>query len=502
MQEQHSRVNFKKLVRDLADMYGDATFDVVVTELVANALDAKARTINLDWDSNNRILVLEDDGSGMDPRAFEQYHDFAAELKTRGDGIGFAGMGAKISFNIANRVITETRCDGIASASDWSWDVRGALRWNHVDSDRLRTDGTRVEVHFRQDEDLRDVDAEYIARVLTRHYWPLFTTDFLRAYETGGIYPIRPRFRINKSPIEDESLSDQAHLKTVQPLKLRLGNRPIGWGALGVSELDGPLGDGAYGVLLCTYGKAIKTELFGLSTGLLGSRLFGIVEIPELVHYLTTNKSDLRGGPGRSRGLNSLLNPIREELRQFLAQHGIAVVEPHRNQLSAKLERELTRMVRSLPELQNFDGLLRQSRRLRKDTSGTTLTSPETSRANGTETSDNDINGSSAPSSGGTSRREDEQGKTPAKRQRTRRNQGPRVAFEDHPDRSETAWLDSDTVIINSGHTAYRKRVNQDQARLTYCMFAIGVALDKADLIEPDQGISYVDKFIGAWGQS
>ena len=502
MQEQHSRVNFRKLVRDLADMYGDATFDVVVTELVANALDAKAGEIRLGWNSDNRVLIVEDNGNGMDRETFEQYHDFATELKARGEGIGFAGMGAKISFNIANRVITETRCNGMARASDWRWHESGSLRWSRMDSDRLQTDGTRVEVHFRQDEDLRDVDDEYIVAVLRRHYWPLFTTDFLRAYETAGIYPTRPRFRVNDSPIGDQSLSDQAHLKKLQRLELRLGNRGIGWGALGISERDGPIGDGAYGVLLCTYGKAIKTELFGLSTGLLGAKLFGIVEIPELIHYLTTNKSDLRGGPGRSRGLNRLLNPVREELRNFLAQHGIAVVEQHRNQLSAKLERELIRMVKSLPELQDFDGLLRRSQRLRKDASGTTLTSPETERTKDTETSKNDSTDPSATGSGGTSRRADEQGSTPAKRQRTRNNQGPRVAFEDHPDRGETAWLDSDTVIINSAHTAYRKRVNQDQARLTYCMFAIGVALDKSDLIEPDQGISYVDKFIGAWGQS
>ncbi len=155
-------------------MYGDATFDVVVTELVANALDAKAGEICLGWNIDNRVLIVEDNGNGMDRETFEQYHDFATELKTRGEGIGFAGMGAKISFNIANRVITETRCDGMARASDWRWHESGSLRWNRMDSDPLKTDGTRVTVHFRQDEDLRDVDAEYIVTVLRRHYWPLF----------------------------------------------------------------------------------------------------------------------------------------------------------------------------------------------------------------------------------------------------------------------------------------------------------------------------------------
>ena len=67
-------------------------------------------------------------------------------------------------------------------------------------------------------------------------------------------------------------------------------------------------------------------------------------------------------------------------------------------------------------------------------------------------------------------------------------------------------WNDGITGLIrlarNSGHVAYRNRTTQDQARLTYCMFAIGVALDKADLVQSDDGVSYVDKFISAWGQS
>ena len=502
MQERHSKVNFRKLVRDLADMYGDATFDVVVAELVANALDAKAGEIRVDWDSYGRILVVEDDGNGMDREAFEQYHDFAAELKTRGQGIGFAGMGAKVSFNIANRVVTETRCDGTAIGSDWRWHDSGSLRWNRIDSNGLKADGTRVAVHFGQDKGLQHVDADYIVEVLKRHYWPLFTTDFLRAYETVGIYPTRPRFWVNDSPVREQSLSDQAHLKKLHRIELARGNDGIGWGALGISERDGPLGDGAYGVLLCTYGKAIKTELFGLSTGLLGAKLFGIVEVPDLIHYLTTNKSDLRGGPGRSQGLHRLLNPVREELKRFLAQHGVAVVEPHRNQLSAKLERELTRMVKSLPELQNFDGLLSRSKRLRKDDAGTTLTSRDTRRAGEAETVKASDSDQRTTTSGGASRQADMQGKTRAKNRRSRTNQGPRVAFEEHPDRGETAWVDSNTVIVNSGHRAYTQRINQDQARLTYCMFAIGVALDKADLVDSDEDVSYVDKFIGAWGQS
>ena len=106
-----SSVNFQNLIRDLADMYPQEVDEVVVVELIANSLDARANRISIDYDPSSNVLVVIDNGQGMDADQFAQYHDFAAGLKTRGTGIGFAGVGAKISFNAADRVITEN-CRG------------------------------------------------------------------------------------------------------------------------------------------------------------------------------------------------------------------------------------------------------------------------------------------------------------------------------------------------------------------------------------------------------
>ena len=272
----------------------------------------------------------------------------------------------------------------------------------------------------------------------------------MRSYVASGLYPNLPQFKVNDSPVPTEDLRTMAELNHAEDLIVRSSARGIGWGAIGVSERDGPLGDGAYGVLLCTHGKVIKSELFGLSTGSLGAKLFGIVEIPGLIEYLTTNKSDLKGKPGKPQGLNLMLDPVRRELRKYLTQQGIAMAEQHRNRLTAKLERELTKMVGHLPELQDFDGLLRRSQRLRKTQNGDTPTS-EIAPPDQTDQTENVNNGDEDNSRGGSSREPDDKGTTRAKAHRSRRNQGPRVAFEEHPDRDETAWLDSNTVIINSG---------------------------------------------------
>ena len=498
MQENRSKVNFRKLVRDLADMYQDHTFDIVLTELVANALDAGAGKIAVSWDEPHRVLVVADDGTGMDADAFEQYHDFAAELKTRGDGIGFAGVGAKISFNIADRVITETRRNGVGVASDWRWDDDGGLSWHHIPATRLNSDGTRVEVRFGNSDSLPDVDRGYLVAALKCHYLPLFVSDFIKAYGDIRLYANRPSFTVNAVPETAENLSDAVALTERLNFKFKGG-----WGAIGISERDCPAGNDAYGVLLCTHGKVIKSELFGQSSGMLGAKLFGIVEIPGLIQYLTTNKADLKGGPGaRGKGLKDLLAPVREELKKFLARHGVAVAEPQRNRMTERLERELSRMVKQLPELQDFDGLLRKSRALRKSDDGDILTSEVKPRNcdNNTKEQRSDSTGNSS-GGGGSSRQADPDGKTRARTPRSRRNQGPRVAFDEQPDRAETAWIDDSTIIINSGHGAYRKRDTND-SRLTYCMFAMGVALDKADIAETADGSSYVDKFVTIWGRS
>lgn len=500
MQQRYSKVNFRKLVKDLADMYSDHTFDVVIAELVANSLDSEARSISIEWDEESQILVVTDDGNGMTDEQFEEYHNLAAELKSRGTGIGFAGVGAKISFNLAGRVITETRHGDTVNASDWHWNEGDSLTWSDIESRLLPGNGTRVEVRFNQHHTPPGVDAGYIRAVLRRHYLPLFITDFARSYEASGIYVPCPTFTVNGTSMPWEDLTAALDLEQVDKFQVKDGTRPIGLGAIGLKE-DAPTGWHDYGVLLCTHGKVIKPEMFGLQTGALGTRLFGIVEIPTLIQFVTTNKSELKGGRDRYRELEALLHPVREEVQEFLAKHGVAAVEQKKNQLSVKLETELTKMLKGLPELQDFDGLLARSGKLRRSETGAiTATAGTRQNTDGGGKRTGDRQGTGEGKSRGSPLRRDTQGRERAKNQRSRRNQGPRVAFEEHPGRNETAWLDVDTIIINSGHKAYCQQISQDQAKLTYCMFSIGVALDKAGLDEPADGSSYVDKFIAAWG--
>ena len=151
MGRHESSVDFQNLIRDLADMYPQEVDEVVIVELVANSLDAGANRISIDYDPAGKTLVISDNGRGMDTRQFDQYHDFAAGLKTRGTGIGFAGVGAKVSFNIADRVITETIGPRFSGGSDWYMESNKKLVWDEIRPTHLSDNGTRVEVRFRLD---------------------------------------------------------------------------------------------------------------------------------------------------------------------------------------------------------------------------------------------------------------------------------------------------------------------------------------------------------------
>ena len=66
----YSSVNFENLIKDLADMYTFPVSEVVLIELIANSLDAKALEIKIFYDVKERLLTVEDNGMGMSKNNF------------------------------------------------------------------------------------------------------------------------------------------------------------------------------------------------------------------------------------------------------------------------------------------------------------------------------------------------------------------------------------------------------------------------------------------------
>src|SRR5438093_704678 len=104
-----TRVDLLHLLEDLRDAYPGALEETILTEIVANSLDSGARRIRLWTEPAQATLTVADDGSGMQRRELSRYHDIAASSKTRGQGIGFAGVGIKLGLLLCSEVVTETR---------------------------------------------------------------------------------------------------------------------------------------------------------------------------------------------------------------------------------------------------------------------------------------------------------------------------------------------------------------------------------------------------------
>src|SRR5438876_2566748 len=91
-----TRVDLLHLLEDLRDAYPGALEETILTEIVANSLDSEASHIVIRADPAQATFTAMDNGSGMRRRELARYHDIAASTKTRGQGIGFAGVGIKL----------------------------------------------------------------------------------------------------------------------------------------------------------------------------------------------------------------------------------------------------------------------------------------------------------------------------------------------------------------------------------------------------------------------
>src|SRR5437773_11617838 len=127
-----TRVDLHHLLEDQRDAYSGALDETILTEIVANALDSGASLVRILADPARAALTVVDDGSGMQRRDLARYHDIAASTKTRGEGIGFAGVGIKLGLLVCEEVLTETRRASSHVASRWRLASRHKAPWKWV----------------------------------------------------------------------------------------------------------------------------------------------------------------------------------------------------------------------------------------------------------------------------------------------------------------------------------------------------------------------------------
>jgi len=373
-----TRVNIKHLLGDLRDGYATPLEEIIITELIANALDSKAHTIAITVDRATRCLSCVDDGEGMKRSALREYHNIATSGKSRGAGIGFAGVGAKLSLLLAERVITESK-GGRGSTSATEWSLSGPYRapWKFIPSEeRVPTPrGTSVSIYFN-DEQSHLLDEEFVRKTIVRHFHPILDeTIFTRVLKY--FYRTKPQFFVNTREVGAPDDESDKHWFDVH---VGNGKRPIGVGYIAYNETLGEVSgllryifgkggaeDMPSGLSISTFGKVIKGGWEWL--GVLPKnheRLHGIVEIPALAEILTTDKSNFLSDATSLKKYYKYRRAIQEALAPVFAQLGETGDQSENPEKIAKpiarmISSVLTHMVSDFPELEGLIGSAREA---------------------------------------------------------------------------------------------------------------------------------------------
>jgi len=169
-----TRVDLLHLLEDLADAYPGDLDETILTEIVANSLDSAATHIRIAVDPAAQTFCVIDDGQGMRRSDLRRFHDIAATSKTRGEGIGFAGVGIKLGLLVSDQVITESRRGKDHLATTWALSGRQRAPWHWIPPLALVAErGTAVQLRLTNALSPL-LDIAYVENALRRHFEPLF----------------------------------------------------------------------------------------------------------------------------------------------------------------------------------------------------------------------------------------------------------------------------------------------------------------------------------------
>lgn len=339
-----TRVDLQHLLEDLRDAYTGALEETILTEVAANALDSGATRIELQPDPAGATITVVDDGRGMQRRELARYHDVAASTKSRGEGIGFAGVGIKLGLLVAGEVVTETRRGASHVATVWHLATRYRAPWKWIPPPGL-TGPRGTAVRLRLSNPLSPLlDAGYLEEAIRRHFEPLLDPAFdelLRRHYPQGI-----AFVVDRQPLARAGVSGRERVT----IPIRLGRKRLPSAIATIERHDAPLAEDRQGIAISTFGKVIKRgwDWLGL-TPVSASRISGLIEAPDLAACLTLSKNDfVRSGP---RGATYLAyrKAIQEVVSRQLDAWGDARdAEPRPR--SVRLERDLERVLEDLAD--------------------------------------------------------------------------------------------------------------------------------------------------------
>ena len=516
-----TRVDLLHLLEDLRDAYPGALEETILTEMVANSLDSGAGRIRLVADPVQGTLTVTDDGAGMQRRELARYHDIAASTKTRGQGIGFAGVGIKLGLLACREVLTETRRGKTQVATRWHLASRNRAPWKWINPPPgLVTDrGTAVALtpHNALSPLL---DAGFVEGAIRRHYQPLLDPVFDAVLAPHYRRPIA--IEVNGRLLERQSW--RGHELAAIEVRLPRRRKPVSSGYLVRSDL--PLPEDQRGIAISTLGKVIKRgwDWLGVSPSST-DRIGGLIEAPALAASLTLSKGDFIRSGARGAAYLSYRKAIQEAVSRQLEAWGDAreAAEAARRRVARPVERDLERVLLDLAdEFPLLASLVeRRSGGQRRLPIGRPQAVPDAhalvAAYAATATEEAVASGPVPAGAGAAPDAAEEPGPaeepTPteppatasaslpgAKGPRRPAHYGLTIQFERRGEDPELGRLVESTVWINEAHPAYQRAV---ASRSEGYHLALAVAMALAPLaVEPSGEHQFVTTFLTRWGEA
>ncbi len=340
-----TRVDLYHLLEDLRDAYPGSLEETILTEIISNSLDSGAARVVLTADPGQRVLTVVDNGSEMKRRELSRFHDLAASTKTRGRGIGFAGVGIKLELLISEEVTTETHRGATHVASSWRLASRQRAPWKWVSPPGLLSErGTAVRLTLHNALSPL-MDPGFVEAALRRHFQPLLDPAFDQLF--ARYYPKGVEFQIN-GQVMARTIPAVASRATIE-IRLARKRKPSAAGY--VLRSDQALPEEQRGIAISTYGKVIRRgwEWLGL-TPAAPEFVSGLIEAPELATCLALNKADFVRVGSRGAMYLGYRKAIQEGVSRQLSEWGDVrdAAEDNRPRTIRPLERDLERVLEDL----------------------------------------------------------------------------------------------------------------------------------------------------------
>jgi hypothetical protein len=511
-----TRVDLLHLLEDLRDAYPGSLEETILTEILANALDSGADRVQLTADPVQAALTVVDNGSGMQRRELVCYHDIAATTKTRGHGIGFAGVGIKLGLLVSEEVFTETRRGKTNVATSWHLASRHRAPWKWCPAPGLVAErGTAV--RLKLENALSPLlDPGFIEGAVRRHFPTLLDPTFDPILAEH--YPKGLAIEINGRPLEKQHWTAPAR----EPVEVRMlrKRKPSAAGYLIRDAL--PLPEEQRGVAISTFGKVIKRgwDWLGL-TPAAPDRIGGLIEAPALAACLTLSKGDfIRVGP-RGATFLAYRKAIQQAVSRQLSIWGDAAESKDHmlRRVVRPLERDLERVLEDLADdFPLLASLIERKRGGQKRLPMGQVTGGGNTQAfvAATFLTSSEERGAIPPadtpafeqSEAASSDSEDGRKSETSQPTQLPGRSGPKrpahygltIQLEERVDDQELGRLIESTIWVNRAHPAYRRA---EASRSTGYHISLAVALALAPLaVEPADEHGFVTAFLSRWGEA